>query len=839
MAAGLDPKRWQEAKRILDEALDRPGPERAEYIARACGGDETLRREVESLSRAAAAEWSLVDDGALAGPAPFPEERLRSRIGERIGAYEILSELGHGGMGTVFLARRADDEFQKRVAIKLIRFGMASESELRRFRSERQISAALDHPNIARLLDGGTTTDGEPYFVMEHVEGETLLEFSDARRLSIRTRLELFREVCAAVQYAHQNLVVHRDIKPSNILVTAEGVPKLLDFGIAKLLDPGEGETAGQTGTLLLMMTPEYASPEQVRGRKVSTASDVYSLGVVLYELVSGQKPYRIETNDPQELVSVVCERDPARPSTHGSGISPDLDAIVLKAIRKEPERRYPSVEALSADIGRYLDGRPVQARRGTATYRIGKFVRRHRVGVAAAAIVLVALAGGVWATLAEARRARAAEARAEKRFNDVRKLANSFLFEFHDAIRDLPGATPARALLVRRALDYLDDLARESAGDRSLVRELAEAYQKVGDVQGNPYQANLGDVKGALDSYRKAVALLEPVVRSGHPTASEQATLAGAYLIGGGIQLVAGDPKAAVGMSEKGLALQRELSEREPGDAKRQMDLARAWQFHGFNLSAARRGAEASRAYEVQASILRARLKADPSDRAAQRGLGQNLYLSGQQLESLGDLDRALAAFQESVRIQEDLLAAQPSSVQLQRDVIWVRTSLGNHFVLRKDFRTAIQEYERTLELSRAMAAADPQNTDPRLTMAMSLHNLGEAVVRSGELSEALARFAEAKRLYEANFAPGSANTYAAGMLAALYVDAADSLEAARQKSAVVKPDVLRALGSPCDLYRRSVAAFERLQAVRQLEPDKEDEFAHARSALGRCGSR
>ncbi|MGE5414806.1 MAG: serine/threonine-protein kinase, partial [Syntrophomonadaceae bacterium] len=508
----MTPDEWRRVKEILDDTLEQPSSERAAYIAAACGGDATLRGRVEALARAAEEDGGLLDaTNAVSGGAEVPE--ATSRKGERVGAYALVEEIARGGMGVVYLARRADDEFQKKVAVKLLRPGLFTEVDVRRFRSERQIVAALDHPHIARLLDGGTTTAGEPYLVMEFVEGRPLLEHCRGNDVSLPERLALFREICAAVQYAHQHLVVHRDLKPGNILVTPEGSVHLLDFGIAKLLSEGGQGPAEPTATLERMLTPEYASPEQVRGLPVTTASDVYSLGVVLYELIADEKPYRIETGDPADLVRLVCEQDPDRPSTRAPNLSGDLDAIVMKAMRKEPERRYASAAALSEDVGRYLDGLPVEARRGSTAYRARKFVRRHRVGVAATILIVAALAGGILATLSEARRARAAEARAERRFNDVRKLANSFLFEFHDAIRDLPGATAARALVVRRALEYLDSLSRESSGDRALRRELAEAYRRVGDVQGNPFMANLGDVDGAATSYGKAIALLEPVV--------------------------------------------------------------------------------------------------------------------------------------------------------------------------------------------------------------------------------------------------------------------------------------------------------------------------------------
>ncbi|HKD18434.1 MAG TPA: serine/threonine-protein kinase, partial [Thermoanaerobaculia bacterium] len=392
----MTPEEWRRVKAILEDALEHPEDERHSYIDRACGEDLDLREHVRALARAAEGDGGMLDaTDAVAAGAEVPEPP--GRAGERVGAYALEAEIARGGMGVVYLARRADAEFQKKVAIKLMRPGLIGEADLRRFKSERQIAAALDHPNIARLLDGGTTAAGEPYFVMEYVEGRPLLEFCRSHRLPPRARLDLFRRICDAVQYAHQHLVVHRDLKPGNILVAEDGTPKLLDFGIAKLMSGPEGITE-PTATFERVLTPEYASPEQVRGRPVTTASDVYSLGVILYELVTDEKPYRIESSDPAELVRLVCERDPDRPSTRTAGLSGDLDAIVLKAMRKEPEQRYRSVAALSDDLGRYLEGHPVEARRGSAGYRARKFVRRHRVGAAATALVVLALAGGILA---------------------------------------------------------------------------------------------------------------------------------------------------------------------------------------------------------------------------------------------------------------------------------------------------------------------------------------------------------------------------------------------------------------------------------------------------------
>ncbi len=645
--------------------------------------------------------------------------------------------------------------------------------------------------------------------------------------------------MCAAVQYAHQNLVVHRDLKPGNILVAADGVPKLLDFGIAKLLNPEGGAMAGgETGTLFRLMTPDYASPEQIRGGRITTSSDIYALGVVLYELLAGRKPYHVTGADPADLLRVVCERDPEKPSVAARSreLRGDLDAIVLKAMRKEPERRYASAGELAEDLRRRRTGEPVAARRGTFAYRAGKFARRHRVGLAAAALVAIALAGGVVATLREAARARTAEARARRRFDDVRRLANSFLFEFHDAIRDLPGSTPARALIVRRALEYLDDLARESAGDRTLRRELAEAYIKVGDVQGNSYMANLGDVPGALRSYDKAIALLEPTVASGTATDAEQGTMATAYLIGGGIRLVAGDAHMAVSMAERALPLRRGLAARAPGDAGRARDLAQALQFYAFYLTAARRPDEASDALRNQAGILRGLLQKSPGDRAARRSLGQNLYLVGEALRARGDSEGARKAYDEAASLQEALFAEVPSSTPFRRDLAYLRIALGSFLESRSDYAAARDQYRRALALFEAMAAADAKSVDGRLGVAMSLHNIGITLAREGNPAAALAKFERAQGLYEPIVAADPSNVWAEGALAELYLAsgrAQEKLATGRRPG----PGGATSLDAACRLYSRSAAIFQGLRADGRLPPIRERSSEDAAAAAGRCG--
>jgi serine/threonine protein kinase/Tfp pilus assembly protein PilF len=387
---------WQKIEEIFDEAAELPRAEREAFLNEACGDDADLRREVEALLAADEQSNDFIESPIIASntlanllPDNLEDSVAPHFLGKRVGAYELVRELGRGGMGAVYLGRRADSEFRKQVAVKLVKRGMDTDFILKRFRNERQILATLDHPNVARLLDGGTTEDGLPYFVMEYVEGLPVHKYCDVHGLSISERLTLFQSICAAVGYAHQNKIIHRDLKPNNILVTKDGIPKLLDFGIAKILDPNfASDTLAPTLTGMRLMTPEYASPEQIRGDKLTTASDIYSLGVLLFEILTGERPYKFSSRAPHEVARVICEDQPLRLSDSQKSkvqsaesalkirksnfavknagtrdlICEDLENIVLKSLSKSPHRRYETAEEFSDDIQKYLDGLPVSA---------------------------------------------------------------------------------------------------------------------------------------------------------------------------------------------------------------------------------------------------------------------------------------------------------------------------------------------------------------------------------------------------------------------------------------------------------------------------------------------
>ena len=493
---------WLQAETIFHETVGLAEPERTAVLESRCQGDTELMAELRALLLACEAEQAHQNVTATENsPAP------------RVGVYTIDRLLGRGGMGAVYLAHRDDGQFEQQVAIKIIDMPLATELFRERFRSERQILASLSHPYIARLLDGGVSDAGELYLAMEYIEGVSITRFCDDHVLSVEARLRLFRDVCQAVQCAHQNLIVHRDLKPDNILVVADGTPRLLDFGTAKLLTPaGPASELDLTRQGMQTFTPRYASPEQVLGRPITIASDIYSLGVLLFVLLTGEHPYELTEFSTEEMVRVICHQPPRRLSEAVPSLDADLDSIVMKALRKEVGERYTTTEQLSLDVQAYLEQRPVQARRGSLRYRAGKFARRNKLALAAACVLCLTLVLGISGVLWQSREANLQRRRAEARSADLRELSNSLLSELDEALKDIPGSTGAQKLLVTRVLEHLDRMARDARGDRQTELDLIQAYTRLGNVQGNIYYQNVADTAGAVASFNKALALANPL---------------------------------------------------------------------------------------------------------------------------------------------------------------------------------------------------------------------------------------------------------------------------------------------------------------------------------------
>ena len=778
-------ERWHEIKDKLDAILNLAPEQRPAYLEQVSAADPELRRELESLI--ASHEQAGTDFLNVPPPqAPDPSapddldpDRRDPMIGRRLGTYEIVEQIGAGGMGEVYRAIRADDQYHKQVAIKLVRASQNSDFVIRRFKNERQILASLDHPNIARLLDGGTTEEGIPYFVMELIEGQPITEYCDSRNLPIVERLKLFTAVCSAVQYAHQRLIVHRDIKPGNILVTHEGTPKLLDFGIAKIVD-ADSETGPATLTIFRALTPGYASPEQVKGEPITTASDVYSLGVVLYELLTGQHPYSAPGYTPQQIARAVCEVDPEKPSTvvrrtesspsaggqppiHSpttipldessadrlsKRLSGDLDNIVLMALRKEPERRYASVDKFAEDLRRHLANLPVFARKDTSGYRISKFVARHKAGVAATAAAIIILMVGIVATLREAQIARqqasiarSQRARAEARFNDVRKLANSLMFEVHDSIKDLPGSTPARKLLVTRALEYLDSLSQEAKGDRSLQGELAAAYEKIGDVQGMPRQANLGDTVGAEDSYRKALAIRDSLAAADSKDQEVRRQLTANYGKLSDLLWNKGDFKGAMEYSRKEIAVAEALYQEDATNPANRSLLAAYRMDYGYKQAVV--GNDRAGGLETLrqgSAMLEQMLSEDPQNVQVRRLLGLSYFRAADVLKNdENDYPQALALYKKAIASTQALVVADPNNTDFRRMVAYDQFAMGQLLANMKDASVALVQDREALSSFQKLATADPANAQFQEDIAAVRSEIGEVLVNTGKPRDAI----------------------------------------------------------------------------------------------------
>jgi eukaryotic-like serine/threonine-protein kinase len=722
----MTPGRWSEVKTVLSGVLDAGPTERTEILNRLCGADTELRTTVESLL-AMESKADQFDTAVLPGAAFWGDATDKAPV--EIGPYTILKEIGRGGMGVVYLADRADGEYDKRVAIKLITGARPDRNLDQRFRRERQILAQLEHPGIARLLDGGATLTGQPYLVMEYVEGPPLLAWCNEHQLPIAARLKLFLSVCEAVAYAHQKLIVHRDLKPGNILVTPAGDPKLLDFGLARVLDSDTDTEITQAGPRL--MTVAYASPEQIRGERQTVASDVYSLGVILYELLTAHRPYQLANASFAETIRVTCEQEPLPPSQLNGRLRGDLETILLKSLAKDPSLRYATVDEFAADLRRHIDGQPIHARPATFSYRAGKFLRRHRIAIPAAALaaaLILSFAGLSWF---EARRA-------QRRFNDVEKLAHSVMYEFHDAIVNLPGSTAARELLVRRALEYLEDLSQESARDPRLAREIALGYSRIGEVQGNSGASNLGKVSTALESHRKAEEILgrllahspsDDSLRLDYLHASN--ALAGAYS-------QAGDVPHASALSEKNLAMASGAMRAHPNDPAFLQAMAEAQFNTATLLTNAKKYEEAIPVRENILALQQRIVDAKPGDFGA-RG---NLALAHKRLGALYGVvkryEEGRSEYEKARTIDEEFLK-KVGGTRAQLDLSYDYSDLGWVTVRLGDQPAALAFYRKAQALRESAAAADPNDHRAAVALASITGRIAIQLCRTRDLPAAL----------------------------------------------------------------------------------------------------
>ena len=763
-----------EVKALFSAALELRPDDRTAFLMLAAGDNTRLFTEVQSLLDSHEKPGGFPDRVSpdFRSEAFAASSATRSRIGERIGAYRIVGVLGTGGMGDVFNAVRDDDQYRAEVAIKLMRADVRSSLTEQRFRTERQILAGLDHRNIARLLDGGTTVAGMPYVVMELVTGDPIDGYCDARSLAVRERVQLFLQVCAAVSFAHQHLVVHRDLKPSNILVTTDGSVKLLDFGIAKLLEP-ESATATateKTRTQLRAMTLEYASPEQVSGAQVTTVSDVYSLGVVLYRLLTGKSPYREGATDAARMAEILSDSMPTRPSQVERKVDADLDNILLMALRKEPALRYSSVEQFANDLRSYLAGMPVKARGNSWRYRAGKFVRRRKVELAATVLVVCALFGALVFSMREARIAERERVVAQQHFDSVRKLANTMLLQLHDEMAKNEGSLKTRELMVKTSLEYLDALYKESGSDPLLQEELATAYIRVAAILGNDATAsNTGDYQGALRSYERAIALLTPLMAADPANHRAGLALAGAYTEQASLLMVARGPKFAREAADRGAALTETFAPSIAGEAERMHRLRATYTVQAQILGFMGLSLEAIASLDKLIAVVETYWHAHPEDERAFVALSRAYNIAAltddPRLSLSENYDRSLALLEKSLWADEMLLTFKPNEREYQLRQAAGRFNIGN-------YRLALGQYAEALELyqlgtaTALDAARDSDDAHAQYTLALFETKLAQTLFKLGKVEEARVLFLKCAKVLEALLArDGSLRTeYALG---------------------------------------------------------------------------
>jgi len=739
--------RWGEVKTILASVLETDPSQRAAAMDRLCGSDRELRSSVESLLALEQKAGALLDSAAAPGAAWHAE----APAPESVGPYRVVKEIGRGGMGVVYLGERSDGQYSKQVAIKLITATHPDAQTGLRFQRERQILAQLEHPGIARLLDGGATAAGQPYFIMEYVDGLPVLEFCRRGALGVSERLRLFLQITDAVGYAHRRLIVHRDLKPGNILITAEGQAKLLDFGLGQMIG-GQQPADEITQAGPAPMTPAYASPEQIRGESYTVAGDVYSLGVILFELLAGRRPYPA-TSTYLDLARAICDQeappladavDAAEPNGAAlrRRLRGDVETIVAKSLEKDPRRRYPTVDEFSADLRRLLEGRPVAARKPTWRYRAARLASRHRVAVPAGALALLLIVGfaafGWW----EARRS-------ERRFNQVRGLAHAVMFELYDAIAPLPGSTAARALLARRALEYLENLSQEAGDNRPLQREVALGYERIGEVQGDLSESSLGRVPASLESLRKGAGILERLAAGSpgdaglrHDYLRAAIDLARAYGQAGQFDAGISQARRSVGFAEGPAGA-------HPADTVALTDLEAALAALADAVSSEKRYPEAIALRERVQDLAR-RVAALAHDSPESQ---RSLAVAEKRLAALygvtGRMEDCRREYELARAIDERRCAGNPQDMRAKIDLSFDYSDLGWAAGVMNRLDDALRFHRNALYLRQQAAQADPQNFRAAVAVAASMRRIGLVLRKMAKTREALSELEQAAARY------------------------------------------------------------------------------------------
>lgn len=754
---------WAVVKRLYGQAVELPDAEREPFIA-AAEVDESIRAEIRSLLAHDPDQTDQQNAGFLSHPAALTVLGAPERIGEQLGPWQIVRSLGSGGMGDVFEAHRADGSYQGRAAVKLLKPGMTSAAVLQRFAQERQALARMHHPHIATLLDAGLSSDGLPYFVMEFVDGTPIDQA--VLGLNLTQRLNLFLQLTQAVSHAHQNLLVHGDLKPGNVLVTVEGQVKLLDFGIVMALDPADASNTGAAelaNDRTLPFTPNYASPEQVRGEPVGTATDIYSLGVLLYQLLTGVRPTGRDASTPAQAALSVLDETPTRPSSLPDGISSDphwlkhrkhlsgdLDHILLKTLEKSARRRYTSVDALAADLRAYLDGHPVSAREPTLRYVMGKFLSRHRWGVAALGSALLAVSVTTGIALWQARLAEHARQAAQQHLDAVHSLARTMIFDVNDALTR--GLTPGREALVKAVADYLAQRARRTDLTLAESMDLVDALRRMADVEGNVGVDNMGRQDSALARYAQALAVLERVAAAGRDDPAWLFRGAAVRRSQAMLLLHRGEVNAALQSIERGSGMVEHALKLNAGDMKarslacklqvQRVDLL----YSASELPSLGRLADAIEAARRASACAQALLAAEP-DRVGNALVLSSAVARFARLSLMaGQLEEGVAAARRNAQIVADLLARESQDQEVGRFSTAARSLLGYALLHAGQADEGLATLSAGVNAARSLMRGDPQNQRVRRDFVALASTLGESMNVQGRGSQALETCTEAQ---------------------------------------------------------------------------------------------
>ena len=748
----MKPDHWARVTALFDQALGRPAAVRTAWLQQACD-DEAIRSEVIALLQTYDTDPDFLEQPATFADATPPG--VDPLVGQRLGAYRLERQIGRGGMGVVYEAQRDDRQFDRRAAIKILPV-LTAAMLAERFQFERQVLAALDHPGIARLFDAGTTGEGVPYFVMEYVDGQPVDVWCREHQLSVRQRVSVVERICEAVAYAHQHLVVHRDLKPGNILVTSDGAPKLLDFGIATLLPSESGASAGLTKTGHRSFTLDFASPEQVRGEPVSTTSDVYSLGALLYLLLAGRTPHALDHLSPLDAMRTVCEIEPPLMSAvadqvRRGSLRGDLDTVVAKALRRRAAERYGTVAEFAADLRAWREGRPVAAAPASFAYRSRRFAARNRWAVAGAAALLVSVTGGVAATTWQAGVARQERDKARNRFVQVQQFSRALLFDVHDSLRTLPGATEPRRLLLDRAVQFLDGLAADAGDDDVLQMELAEGYRRLGHVQGSAYSDNVGDTGGAAASFEKATRLAE-AVRARRTGALDRLLLSlRAHYDLAAVRLARGEQGASEIAKARHLALVQELEQRHAHHPEARAAAAVGYSNQGV-MHATRRDLDGARPFYAAAVKLYESLPPDhPSRHEHRADYSQVLKRLGAVLMVAEDFAESERHYRVALGLDDEAIRRDPGNLDAHYTVTFSLSDLGLVVSRQGRDQEATALWLRAMAIRRAALDHDPRNVRAMSGVATLLNRLGGVAAGANDHALALQRFREELRLRQA----------------------------------------------------------------------------------------